>query len=123
MNKTRIAHPDRSIQIPIFNLKDFHNQTDAVSAYQGILIGWDGEADGRVFDMIDIIKEKNKLHNLVAIQEHEASLLLFWKHEVPEEFSEDKEFEMPDGDIFNIYSSVIVKWEHELKENYVPILP
>lgn len=121
MEKTRIANPERSVQLPIFNLKDFHNQTIAVSAYKGILIGWDGDMDGRVFDMIDIIKEKNKLSDLVAIQEHEASLLLFWKNAVPEEFSEGKDFDIPDGDMFSVYSSVVVKWEYELKKEYVLI--
>jgi len=84
-----------------------------VSFYRGVIIMWDEDHDPRVQQVVDQLLPTQK-DNLVAIQEHEASLSLVVKDptRAPSEYDE---FEVDfGGDIFNVYEVIPVYgyWAH-----------
>lgn len=56
------------------------------SIYVGVLIQWDEDHDVRVFEFIDGLPDEVRLQ-LLVVQEHEASLALLWRDEVPGRYS------------------------------------
>jgi len=56
------------------------------SIYRGVLIQWDEDHDVRVLEVIDELSEAVRAE-LIVVQEHEASLALLWRGEVPDRYS------------------------------------
>ena len=78
------------------------------SIYGTVLVRWDEDRDRRVLDVIDTLP-RGVYDRLLVIQEHEASLALVWDGEPPEGYREGDSVDVPDGDIWNVYSSVAAR--------------
>ena len=73
------------------------------SVYKGVLVQWDEDQDPRVLDLIDDLDGPTR-YNLAAVQEHEGTLSLLWKEEVPRWLLQNESLEVA-GDIWEIICS------------------
>ncbi len=89
----------------LFNPDDFPYVYEYVSVYKNVIIGWDEDRDKRVLEFLRNIENDGHLLDLLAIQEHEASIALFWSCAPPDSYRVGDDKDMTDGDIFTIRTS------------------
>lgn len=75
------------------------------SLYRGVLVQWDEDHDERVIAVLDKMPAK-VLDHLLIVQEHEGSISFVWKDTVPAGYGKGEGIDVPDGDHWNIHSSI-----------------
>jgi len=70
-----------------------------ISSYRNTLVLWDEDTDTRVFDLIDDLTDVER-QLLLAVHEHEGSVLFFWKSTEPPKRLE-RGVHTPDGDYWS----------------------
>lgn len=96
--------------ITVFYDDDFPNMAShcyqwecGYSIHRGVLVQWDEDHDVRILEFIDGLPDDIRSELLVA-QEHEASLALLWRGEVPERYAAGKTVDVH-NDTWDISSS------------------
>jgi hypothetical protein len=83
-----------------------------VSVYDGVVVLWDEDRDRRVLAFIRKLREPIR-RRLIAVQEHEGSLTLFWRGPVPKRYVEDAPEVYVLGDYWTICRSESAEAELE----------
>lgn len=78
------------------------------SIYRGALVQWDEDHDERVLEFLDHLPAF-VLDGLLVVQEHEGSISFLWRDKIPKGYEEGECVDVPDGDVWCIVESRIVK--------------
>ena len=93
----------------LFDPTDFPLTWKYVSAYKHVIIGWDKGMDEDVLEFLGGIEDRGYLPDLIAIQEHNADIALFWHlTPVPDKYDVDIEILMNSGNTFRVTHSFMV---------------
>ena len=80
--------------------------TGDMTVYRGIIVAWDEDYDARILCWIDSIPAA-VVDELLLASEHEGSLHLVWKTNIPMEFQGVPDVEVYDGDNWSIIESFV----------------
>lgn len=102
---------DKAAVLPTLRFSDFADIDDGCgfSVYRDILVFWDDDHDGRIFDALDNMDPVCRSY-LIAVRERKAQLYFLWDGREPHGFEGLRSFLLPgDGDTFNTGASFILK--------------